>query len=152
MIHYALRCAEDHHFEGWFNDSESFESQERRGLLECPVCGDKSVSRALMAPALPKPRQDVAVLPAPAKPQKAPGKAGAELPAQMIALLQRMRAEVEKHCDYVGEEFADEARRIHNGEADPRGIYGETTPEQAEALLEDGIEVTRIPWVPRADG
>ncbi len=63
-----------------------------------------------------------------------------------------MRAEVEKRCDYVGDTFATEARRIHNGESDARGIYGEATPEEAERLADDGIEVARIPWVPRADG
>jgi hypothetical protein len=78
--------------------------------------------------------------------------AAGRMPAQMLAMLQRMRAEVEKHCDYVGPGFAEEARRIHRGESDKRGIYGETTPEQAEALAEEGIEVSRIPWVPRADG
>jgi hypothetical protein len=78
--------------------------------------------------------------------------AAMRLPDEVRAVLQRMRAEVEKHCEYVGNTFADEARRIHNGETEARGIYGETTPEQAEALAEDGIEVARIPWLPRADG
>jgi hypothetical protein len=78
--------------------------------------------------------------------------AGGRLPAQMVAVLQRIRAEVEKACDYVGPDFADEARRIHRGETEPRGIYGEATEEQAESLAEDGIEVGRIPWIPRADG
>jgi hypothetical protein len=77
---------------------------------------------------------------------------GGVIPDQMRAMLQRMRAEVEKNCDYVGPEFAEEARKIHRGESDKRGIYGETTPEQAEALSEDGIEFASIPWVPRADG
>lgn len=74
------------------------------------------------------------------------------MPDHIRAQLQRMRAEVEKQCDYVGAEFAAEARRIHTGESAARGIYGETTAEEAEALAEDGIEVARIPWVPRADG
>ena len=74
------------------------------------------------------------------------------MPAHMRAMLQRMRAEVEKHCDYVGPQFAEEARKMHRGESDKRGIYGETSSEQAEALAEEGIEVARIPWVPRADG
>jgi hypothetical protein len=74
------------------------------------------------------------------------------LPDGLRAMLQRMRAEVEKRCDYVGNTFADEARRIHTGEAAARGIYGETTPEEAERLADDGIEIARIPWVPRADG
>jgi hypothetical protein len=149
MIHYALQCADGHEFEGWFADSASFESQEKRGLLECPFCASKSVTRALMAPSVPKKRQEVVV----AKQQApVPTKAGAVVPAQVMAMLQRMRSEIEKHCDYVGEGFADEARRIHRGEIDPRGIYGETSPEQAEALLDEGIEIASIPWVPRADG
>ena len=67
-------------------------------------------------------------------------------------MLQRIRAEVERTSDYVGPAFADEARRIHRGETEKRNIYGEATPEQAEALAEDGIEVAQVPWVPRADG
>jgi hypothetical protein len=78
--------------------------------------------------------------------------AAGPIPAQMLAMLQRLRAEVEKSCDYVGPDFAEEARKIHNGEAEPRGIYGEATDAEAEALAEEGIEVARLPWVPRADG
>ena len=78
--------------------------------------------------------------------------AAGRIPAQMVSVLQRLRAEVEKNCDYVGPAFAEEARKIHRGESDKRGIYGETSPEQAEALAEEGIEVSRIPGVPRADG
>jgi len=70
----------------------------------------------------------------------------------MLSMLQRMRAEVEKNCDYVGPGFAGEARKMHRGESEYRGIYGETTEEQAESLAEEGISVARIPWVPRADG
>jgi hypothetical protein len=70
----------------------------------------------------------------------------------MIALLQRMREQVEKNCDYLGPGFAAEARKIHRGEAEERGIYGETTPDEAEALAEEGIEIQSIPWVPPADG
>jgi hypothetical protein len=67
-------------------------------------------------------------------------------------VLQRIRAEVEKNCDYVGPDFADEARKMHHGETEPRSIYGEATEEEAEGLAEEGIDVGRIPWVPRADG
>ena len=160
MIHYALRCSADHGFEGWFNDSASFETQAERGFLECPVCGDKAVTRALMAPALPKPRREKG--PAKPAPQPAsrsagvPAKAGAQLPApvpaQLVAMLQRIRAEVESRCDYVGGDFADEARRMHRGESERHGIYGETTPDEAEALRGEGIEIASIPWVPRAEG
>jgi hypothetical protein len=78
--------------------------------------------------------------------------ASGPMPAQVLALLQRMRAEVEKNCDYVGPNFADEARRIHTGEAENRGIFGEASDEEAEALRDEGIDIARLPWVPRSDG
>ena len=154
MIHYDLRCSRDHGFDGWFKDSAAFEKQAKRGLVECPNCGDTKVERALMRPAVAK-RESLPVpvpVPQPQPPQAPAAVAGGPLPDHMRAMLQRMRAEVEKHCDYVGPQFAEEARKIHRGESEKRSIYGETSPEQAEALSEEGIEFSRIPWVPRADG
>ncbi len=157
MIHYQLQCRQAHVFDGWFKDSATFEEQAHDRLVECPECGDTTIERALMAPAVAKRGE----LPVPAEPQSPPTTApdittdklaAGRLPAQMLAVLQRMRAEVEKNCDYVGPSFADEARKIYRGEIEQRGIYGETTEEQAESLAEDGISVARIPWVPRADG
>jgi hypothetical protein len=151
MIHYQVRCSRGHEFDGWFKDSHAFDRQAKRGEVECPVCGDSEVGRALMAPALPRstgvPVRPV-VPPANAKPMAVTGEG---IPDQMRALLQRMRSEIEKNCDYVGPAFADEARRMHRGESDRRGIYGEATPEQAEALSDEGISVARIPWVDRAE-
>ncbi len=147
MIHYQLRCAGDHLFDGWFKDSAAYDSQVRRGLVACPECGDTAVARALMAPAVlarQRPTLDETG-------KVAPGKQ-AVLPDAVRAALQRLRTEVEARCDYVGADFAEEARRIHYGESDSRGIYGEAGPEQAEALADEGIEVTCIPWLPRADG
>jgi hypothetical protein len=129
-------------------------------LIECPECGGIDVQRALMAPALARrdtsppplqtetPARPPEVLP-PALPEKT---AAGRLPAQMLAVLQRMRAEVEKNCDYVGPNFADQARAMHRGEVEAKPIYGETSEEQAESLAEEGIAVAKIPWVPRADG
>jgi hypothetical protein len=174
MIHYQLQCAEGHGFDGWFKDSASFDEQAARGLLECPFCGDSKVERALMAPSVAR-KGNARALPAPvadpvSEPASEPGlpavppaaapvpAAGAEqvaagrVPDQVRAMLQRLRAEVEKNCDYVGGGFADEARRIHRGESDRRGIYGEASPADAESLADEGIEIARIPWVPRADG
>lgn len=157
MIHYQLRCSQSHKFDGWFKDSATFENQAQSRLVECPECGDTNIERALMAPALAK-RE---ALPAPAAQPSPPAEqqavmsekvSGGRLPAQMLAALQRMRAEVEKNCDYVGPSFADEARKMHRGESEHRGIYGESTEEQAESLAEEGITVARIPWVPRSDG
>ena len=165
MIHYQLVCRQRHEFDGWFSDSAGFEKQVKRGLVECPVCGDVKVSRALMAPAVatreapprretpPVASRDAPDTPPAAPPQPpAPMAAGGPMPAQLVAMLQRMRAEVERHCDYVGPAFADEARKMHRGESDKRSIYGETTPAEAESLAEEGIEVSSIPWVPRANG
>jgi hypothetical protein len=161
MIHYTVRCSHDHEFDGWYKDSAAFDRLAKHGLVECPTCGDTKVARALMAPALGTraalPVPPPATTPpatTPSAPPPAPPMAmtGGQIPDQMRAMLQRMRAEVEKHCAYVGPEFAAEARKIHRGESEQRGIYGETTPEQAEALSDEGIEFSRIPWVPRADG
>lgn len=162
MIHYQLRCDRDHEFDGWFNGSAGFEAQAERGLIECPVCGGTKVERALMAPAVstgaPAPREapeQPAQPPAPVQqvlpPAPVAGPGGMPMPAQLFAMLQRMRAEVEKNCDHVGPAFAEEARKIHYGEVEPHGIYGETTREEAEALAEEGIEVHSLPWVPPAD-
>ncbi len=160
MIHYQLRCGGGHAFDGWFRDSAAFDQQAGAGLMSCPVCGATDVRRGLMAPALGRahavpaqvePTADIPPEPA-AKPPAPQPVAGGALPDGVRSMLQRMRAEVEKRCDYVGPAFAAEARRIHSGDADARGIYGETTPEEAEQLADDGIEVARMPWVPRADG
>ena len=154
MIHYDLRCSQDHAFDGWFKDSSAFDKLAKRGLVECPHCGDGKVERALMRPAVAKRENLPAPVSAPTpKPAEAPSAAvaGMPVPAQMRAVLQRMRAEVEKNCDYVGPNFAEEARKIHRGESEKRGIYGETSPEQAESLADEGIEFSRIPWVPPAD-
>ncbi|MCB4822654.1 DUF1178 family protein [Roseicella aerolata] len=160
MIHYDLRCSAGHEFDGWFKDSAAFDKQAKAGFVECPVCGGTEVSKRLMAPAIPKKGRtrvkEAPPAPAPAAPPvPAPGAtqaAAGPVPAQVLALLQRMRAEVEKNCDYVGKEFAEEARKMHRGESDRRGIYGEASDSDAAALQEEGIEVARLPWVPRADG
>jgi hypothetical protein len=162
MIHYALRCAGGHEFDGWFKDSASFDQQARHGMLDCPVCADTSVERAIMAPnvrtraaRLPAPVDMKASVPAAPQAENAPVPStavSAPMPDQVRAVLQRIRAEVEKSCDYVGPRFAETARDMAAGLEPPRPIYGEATPEQEADLAEDGIEVARIPWVPRANG
>ena len=164
MIHYALRCSGDHQFDGWFRDSATFDQQVGAAMVACPECGDTAVARALMTPRVARRRGrpatagaqvaapviDQAGRPDPAA--VAPQVSGVEMPDQVRALLQKVRAEVERNCENVGERFADEARAIHRGTSEARGIYGQSTPEQAEALADEGISVARIPWVPRADG
>jgi len=159
MIHYQLRCADGHEFDGWFAGSAAFETQAERRLIACPICAGTSVSRALMAPGIARKGRVIEhepVLQAPAAAASAPqdvakAAAGGVMPDAVRAVLTKLRAEVEKNCDYVGNNFAAEARKIHNGEAEPRGIYGESTPDQVEALADDGINVAQIPWLPRAD-
>ena len=136
MILYALNCAAGHAFEGWFPGSAAFDTQSAAGQIACPTCGDVTIARALMAPA-------IARASAPTKPTPPP--------AEIVAALQKLRASVEKNCDYVGTAFADQARQMHHGTVEARGIYGETTQAEAEALHEEGVEVTRVPWVQRAD-
>jgi hypothetical protein len=163
MIHYDLRCSDGHAFDGWFRDSATFDQQAARGLVECPVCGGTKVERGLMAPRLsrglgrgrggPVIDAEESKPDAPAKPPATAEPAGppAPMPDQLRVMLQRLRAEVEQKCTYVGGKFAEEARRMHDGEVPAKPIYGEATQAQAEALEEDGIAVARIPWVPRAD-
>jgi hypothetical protein len=158
MIHYDLQCGAGHEFDGWFKDSAGFDAQAKAGFVECPVCGATEVAKRLMAPAIPKKgraRPKEAPVPAPAaaepRPEAPAQSTTGPVPAQVLALLQRVRAEVEKTCDYVGKEFAEEARKMHRGDSDRRGIFGEASDADAEALKDEGIEVARIPWVPRAD-
>lgn len=155
MIVFDLKCRKDHVFEAWFPDSASFAEQVEAGKVVCPVCGSTKVAKALMAPAVLKggSRGKVAAVPTEESTATrgaacaAPG--DAENAAQLRRMLRQLREHVERNCDYVGEEFAEEARKIHYGETDPRGIYGQTSDEDARALQDEGIEVARIPWLPR---
>ncbi len=149
MIHYQLRCAAGHEFDGWFKNSDGFEAQAASGLVACPSCGSTHVERALMTPGIPRKARMPVPAPAP-EPASLPA-AGGLMPDAVRAALQKLREEVEKNCDYVGADFAEEARRIHHGETMPRGIYGESTDEETEALAEEGISFARIPWAPRND-
>ena len=150
MIHYQLRCDAAHEFDGWFANSEGFESQACQGLIACPVCADTHITRALMTPGIPRKAEKTTE---PDRPAPAPVNpaAGGAIPDAVRAALQRLRQELESHCDYVGTDFAEEARRIHYGEAERRGIYGESSEEEAASLAEEGIDVARIPWVRRTD-
>ncbi len=159
MIHYQLRCQAGHEFDGWFKDAASFEQQAEARFIECPSCGDRQIERALMAPSLgrnrtePAPANPGPAAALPASPTTSPAgvAAGGAMPDHLRAMLQKLRSEVEKNCDYVGGAFADEARKIHRGDSERRGIYGETTPDQAKALADEGVEVSSIPWVRRAE-
>jgi hypothetical protein len=168
MILYRLRCAEGHEFESWFKDSKTYERQEKKSLIGCPTCGNSKIERALMAPRLGRsdknrspgdrgakdvPVAAEAAVPAPTpSPQEQQMAALARhMPKELREALLKVREHVEKNCDHVGDKFAEEARKIHYGESEKRGIYGETTEEDAAALAEEGIEFGRLPWIPRGN-
>lgn len=138
MIRYRLICKKQHEFDGWFRSSSDFDEQAETGDVTCPVCGSSKVQKALMAPAIPKKGKS-------RKPVPAPDEA-AERVSMMVT---KLRNHVEKNFDYVGDRFAEEARRIHYKETPRRDIYGETTLEEARELVEEGVEVAPLPGLNR---
>jgi len=138
MILFGLKCGREHEFEGWFPSGEAYEAQLAARELSCPMCGDRRVEKAVMAPRIGKAAE------APSKPTRE----AMDMRKALVAL----REKVEANCDYVGPAFAEEARRIHYGEVEGRGIYGETSDNEARSLHDEGIPVAKIPWVPRHDG
>ena len=138
MILFDLKCPKDHVFEAWFRDGDAFESQIEAKSVCCPVCGSRKIAKAPMAPRIGK-GEPIGTSSPPRQ------------PATMRHALRQLRQQIEENCDYVGERFPEEARRIHYGEVEKRDIYGEASDEDAQALDDEGIEVRRIPWVPRHD-
>lgn len=136
MIKYALTCDAAHAFEGWFGSSSDYDDQTGRGLLECPLCGSHAVRKQIMAPA-------VAGTKARTAPDVAP-----QMRSMMMEAMGKVRAHVEENFDYVGDAFAREARDIHEGKAEERGIYGEATPKEVKQLVEDGVPVAPLPSKP----
>lgn len=134
-----LRCAHGHGFEGWFASEEEFLGQNGRGLVECPICGDRVITRMPSAP-----RLNLGHAPAPERPSQAPA-----APADMQGVWLRAVREILAHTEDVGERFPEEARRIHYGESPDRAIRGAATPQERQALVEEGIEVFALP-VPQA--
>ncbi len=138
MIVYDIRCFHEHVFEAWFKDSETYDEQVEAGGVSCPVCGSTKVEKALMAPRLGKSKND-------------DRDRAREHVGRYVTAMNAMRRQVEDNCDYVGEKFAEEARKIHYGEAESRGIYGEATNDEASSLSDEGVEFQKIPWAPRED-
>jgi hypothetical protein len=143
MIHYDLICTEGHAFDGWFGNSAAYDEQARLGLIACPVCGTGKVEKQLMAPGIPtksnrKSEAKQPVFTGPADPRQ----------AMLLTMMRELRKSVEANAEYVGDKFAEEARKIHYEEAEKRGIYGEATAEDAHSLIEEGIEVHPLPKLP----
>jgi len=139
MIRFALRCACGHRFESWFRDNAACESLMAAGHLNCPACGGVDVAKAPMAPSIASSR-------APDRTAESEAR-----DARVRAALLRLRETVEAHSENVGTSFAEEARKIHYGEAPERSIYGDATPDEAEALAEEEIPFSQLPWVSRGN-
>jgi hypothetical protein len=135
MIKYALSCEHGHEFEGWFGAMADFDDQAARGLLECPTCGSKAVSKQIMAPAI-------------AGTKRTMGDVTPKTHAMMMETVRKVRRHVEENFDYVGDSFAREARAIHEGKSEERGIYGEASPAEVKKLVEDGVPVAPLPPEP----
>ena len=173
MIVYDLRCRRGHVFEAWFRDSAAYDHQAEAGEVACPTCGSKKVEKAPMAPRLAKgglakggaengeaQRAEAQTTETgttetgptetgPAETETA--KAETAKAAEAMRALRGVRRKVEDNFDYVGDAFAEEARKIHYGEADAHNIYGETSDQEAKELRDEGVAFTRIPWTPRQD-
>ena len=136
MIRYALACDRSHVFEGWFSTSADFDDQQDRGLLSCPVCATKAVTKQIMAPSIAGTKRTVSDL-------------SPKAHSMMMETLTKVRQHVEDNFDYVGDSFAAEARAIHEGTSEQRGIYGEASPVEVKALVADGVPVAPLPPPPR---
>jgi hypothetical protein len=148
LIVYSLVCQNGHEFEGWFKDSAAFDAQSAKGKITCPSCPSRKVTKAVMAPRLSK----GAAAPAENAPAPLPIESHARGADPKLAnLMAELRSHVEKHYDYVGEHFAEEARRIHYGETEERRIYGEAKADEVKALLDEGVEIAPLPPLPRRD-
>ena len=160
MIRYALACHKGHEFESWFQSSEAYDKQAKRGLVVCPLCGSAKVEKALMAPRLKRtdkpsrraePAQAESAGPG-AAPAAAPEKTAVAIMSdqerEFRSKLKELRAHLTKNADYVGQKFPEEARKMHYGEIDHRSIYGEASADDAKALHEEGIEFHPLPVLP----
>lgn len=135
MIRYALACEAGHEFEGWFGASADYDDQQAKGLVECPVCASRSVRKQIMAPAVAGTKN------------RSLGESP-ETRALLAEAMTQVRKHVEDNFDYVGDSFAKEARAIHEGKSEERGIYGEATPAEVKKLAEDGVPVAPLPGEP----
>lgn len=163
MIRYTLRCAAGHAFDSWFQSAQSYDTLRASGMVTCPDCGGAEVEKALMAPQVRPARNRAAAPPDPAAERPAADGPAAPAPASPAAsgplstpatdrerALAALRAHVEAHSDYVGLDFAAEARAMHEGTAPARAIHGEARPDEARKLIEDGVPVAPLPFLPRA--
>ena len=153
MIHYNLRCERGHAFESWFQSSSAYEAQEKRKLVNCPACGSAKVERAIMAPQIVSKKGRESRFPR-LRPPPAEAATPASTPLLMAqerelrAKLKELRDHIVKNADNVGERFPNEARKMHYGDIEHRPIYGEASPDEARALIDEGVDVAPLPVLP----
>lgn len=172
MIKYALRCERGHAFESWFQDSASYDKQAKRGLVSCPMCDSVKVEKSIMAPQIPRKgrsaeqrageekirrvaarrsKDESAAAPAPAPASPATPESlmmASPEAAELRTKLKELRDHIKANADNVGEQFPEQARKMHYGEIEHRPIYGDASPSEAKALIEEGVEVMPLPVLP----
>jgi hypothetical protein len=173
MIKYSLRCERNHAFESWFQDSASFDKQAKRGLVSCPMCDSVKVEKSIMAPQIPRKGRTAEQRAGEEKMQRAVARQKkaesapasvdtASVPAttpsaepllmaqekELLSKLKELRDHIKANADNVGEQFPEQARKMHYGEIEHRPIYGDASPSEAKALLEEGVEVMPMPVLP----
>jgi hypothetical protein len=155
MIRYDLRCEHGHAFDSWFQSSSAYDSQVRRKLVTCPVCDSAKIEKAIMAPQIVSRKGREKPVPAPVAEapvaDSSPSESTPLLMAQereLRAKLRELRDHIVKNADNVGERFPNEARKMHYGDIEHRPIYGEASPEEAKALIDEGVEVSPLPVLP----
>jgi hypothetical protein len=141
MIKYALACEQAHEFESWFPSSDEYEAQRKRGFVTCPYCNSSKVEKQIMSPRVA--RTDKAPAPAPQ-----PVAAFSDREREIRAMIRAVREHVLQNAENVGRGFAEEARKMHYGEAEERSIYGEADQTEVRSLLEEGIGVLPLPVLP----
>ena len=154
MINYSLKCHKNHEFDAWFRSSQDYDKQIRASFISCPICSNTEITKALMAPAIHSSKNQTKkeTIDLPSTPIDQSNKNDVSVKVmtvedQLRSTLRSMRIHIEKNCENVGENFAKEARLIKDGINNKRGIYGKATPEEAEELMDEGIEVAAIPWI-----
>jgi hypothetical protein len=147
MIRYSLRCEAGHEFESWFQDSAAYDKQVKRKLVACPVCDSVKVEKAIMAPRIARKRSDKS---APTRPNENPAPTPMLMSQEneLRTKLRELRDFVKSNAEDVGQQFPNEARKMHYGEIKHRPIYGEATPDDAKSLVEEGVDVMPLPVLP----
>jgi len=151
MIVFDLKCPKDHVFEGWFADSATYEQQVAVGEVTCPVCGSPKIGKALMAPNVATRSSSTKAVEMSSGGDTVSLAKQKEEAGKVMAMMRAVKDHVEKNFDNVGTKFAEEAKKIHYGEAEKRNIYGKASREEAKELRDEGVEFGELPDIPELD-